>query len=231
MMEQSCDIRIYSDSRGRGVDDRLYSQLEPLLDRINITFDPEGGAKLERIRHLIRQNYNQPDLTIVVAGICNFTERKGRGKHATISYSLDTQARDNKKATAKRTIVDLLTNYGKCIVSTIAPAKLTASDNPSQDKLRQEALLSDLEEVNLFIKSESASRGLQLINLAKTCYLSSRKRRGKSRKTVWQFTDKELPDGVHLSEKLQDRWAGILATGIRCHLGKEEVIVSDGEGD
>ena len=90
----------------------------------------------------------------------------------------------------------------------------------------QQALLNDLQEINQFIKEESEKRNIKILNLAKTLYRSSRKRRGKERKTVWRLAEETLPDGVHLNTELKDRWAKIIATCIKTFLNETKTEVT-----
>jgi lysophospholipase L1-like esterase len=188
-----------------------------------VNFDIRPGATLEKLREklTVQQTRDNPNLVIVIAGICNLTDLTRVHNKKTVTYNLDGEIRSTKKALIKGIVEDLLEK--KCIISTIAPAKLTAQAAASKPLTNpeQEALLADLDDINCFIKSECERRNTQILNLAKTCYQSSRKRRGNTRKTVWQFNDTELPDGVHLSDNLKTRWAKILANCIRNHYESE----------
>ena len=218
MAVSSTTIRILTDSRGRGLEHRILSELDSSKN-IRIIFNVYPGTTLEKLRHKLPRG--QAALTLIIAGICNFTTSSKEGRKRIVTYNTALNVRQERKDSIKSTILDLLDNYGSCIVSTIAPAKLTTLDNLDQ-KDDQQALLADLQEINTFIKEESEKRNINILNLAKTFFLSSRKRRGKSRKTVWRFAEEALPDGVHLNPKLQDRWAKIIATCITKFLQRDQ---------
>ena len=209
-------INLLTDSRGRDIETRLLHEIGSSIN-CEITFNVYPGATLEKLKN--RQTRGLADLTVIIGGICNFTNVHIEGQKRLVTYGLDARERQERKDLTKRTILDLLENQGNCIVSTIAPAKLTPCERPSLES-EQQALLNDLQEINHFIKEESEKRNIKFLNLAKTFYRSSRKRRGKERKTVWRLAEETLPDGVHLNAELKDRWAKIIATCIKTSLNE-----------
>ena len=191
-----------------------------------MTLEHYGGATLEFLRIKNQRKQTSADLIIFVAGICNFTHVTYQRSKRIVSYTDDINERQRKVANIKETILDLLGTNRNCLVSTIVPAKI-CEDSADADA-KQTALLQDIEEVNLFIKNECETRDIRKINLAKTCYKTTKKRRGKKTKTYQLFNKSELIDGVHATDRMKDVWAQILAKAISRALIERE---SSSEGD
>ena len=121
--------------------------------------------------------------------------------------------RASKSQNIITTIQDLKQAYSSKInICTIIPASLQKYfnyHNPNKDlpqglEVEQAALLEDIEHINSNITQVNAG-SITTINLAKRFQRYAKKKRQKvsalSYRRVSRFVDRDLPDGVHLSEE------------------------------
>jgi predicted ester cyclase len=215
MANRKYSVLILTDSRGRGLEELLYTHLK---EKPEIEFQVRvyPGATLELIQSKIARLRRHYDLKIVIAGICNLTQKERESKLKLLTYRECSSKLEATKGTLGKLIAE------DQFVSTITPASLDAyAKHFNKDRRQlpdqateQKKLLEDLDSINSYIKDLSRTKEGLVINLAKQVFKSSRKKRGKSHKTIYRFEDKDLPDGVHLSNNLKKVWAKIIATAI-----------------
>ena len=204
-------IIIFTDSRGRGLQEFINNHPESgNYDNI-ISILP--GNDLNQISVSMTQVTNALPtdnyFCVVFAGICGLTERSNNDGIRKISYPLD--SRDIKTQSIITTIQDLNQRFAnKITVCTIIPASLHkhfALNNPNQTpptelEAEQAALLEDIETINTHIIQSNTGPNIN-INLSKRFHRQIKKKRQKtttlSYRRLTRFSDKELPDGVHLS--------------------------------
>jgi len=210
-------ILLISDSRGRGLKAKIQSFTSQDLE-INYEEIVLPGATLEtiykRITRSRRRQRTTWDLIIINAGICNFTNRKFCRGNRYLEYTT------SKLDETRKTIDQILENFGTQVhICTITPASLAkySTDRPEetpQVKEEQDHLLKDIEEVNQHIVDRNIQKDCPTINLASNTYTRTLKKQGNKRKRIEKFSPKELEDGVHPTQKLQDIWAKLVATTI-----------------
>ena len=206
-------IIIFSDSRGRGLEE--FINQHPEAANYDNIINVLPGRDLNQIAVSVIQTIasltTQDFYCIIFAGICGLTEQAYIEGTRRIHYPLNT--RTNKPENAISTINDLKQRYGNKInFCTIIPASLQKyfvhhnPDKPIPQGLddEQTALLEDTERINNHIIERSSSQNSN-INLSKRFHRKSKKKRQKTAtlayRRVLKFSDKELPDGVHLSEE------------------------------
>ena len=225
-MAEAKKILILTDSRGKRLDELLFRHFKKRSDlRLYIQVRVYAGATLGNIRDKIARLRKNQDLIIVLAGICNFTQKEKLNNKKLLTYPEGT----NKLEKAVEEVDNLITKT--CLVATITPASLEAyakQNNREESSLPdqstdQRRLFEDLDKINLHIKGTSKDREAQIINLAKLAFKNSRKKRGKKHKTIYNFEKKELPDGVHLSKVLRKSWARNIAVAIEKFFEKKPV--------
>ena len=198
-------VVLYTDSRGRNLAKHLI-QANP-DNNINFVVQILPGATLETILKRVERSSRRDswDLCIIIAGICNFTEKKINRGHRYLQYT-------TRKATETKDIIDqILQSQGnKISISTITPAYLPKYSNYRKDQsllTEQENLLQDIEETNLHIINRNIDRDQPSIHLARLSYTLSLKKQGPKHKRITKFIPEDLPDGVHPSSELEQRWA------------------------
>ena len=206
------NVLIITDSRGRNLLPQL-NKHQFIGFKINFKVLSFPGATIESIlKRIERSSRTQSwDLYIIIAGICNLTHRVVTKGHRFLEYK-------NRKVEECIGAVDqvfdsvLKDNLHIC---TFTPASLHKYSNYRNDdpsiKEEQDNLLQDLERINNHIKKRNISADRATIDLAKQTYSLSLKKQGSRHKRVTKFTDKELPDGVHPSIKLEKTWAKYIA--------------------
>lgn len=194
---------LLTDSRG--------TQLESLLNlkscgsntTIDWTVKSFPGATLETIAGRAENFHANFDLIIVIAGICNLTTRIRTSSKYKIEY------RTRKADEVKLLIQNLLEKFGEKIhICTITPADLNKQHSTDVSISDQQSnLLEDIENINQFIIDSNICRDLPTIDLASNSYVKSLKKQGQKRKKIVKFSSKDLPDGVHPSLKLKEKWS------------------------
>jgi hypothetical protein len=198
-------VVLFTDSRGRNLAKHL-SQADP-ENNINFEVQVLPGATLDTILKRVERTSrrNHWDLCIIIAGICNFTERIVNKEHRYLQYT-------SRKATETKEIIDqiLLSQGNKISISTITPACLPKYSNYRKDQsleIEQTNLLQDIEDTNQHIIDRNIERDQPTIHLARISYTLSKKKQGPKHKRIVKFNPKDLPDGVHPSTMLEERWA------------------------
>jgi lysophospholipase L1-like esterase len=204
-------VIIFSDSRGRN----LAGHLTQVTSELNASFEVQTlpGATLDTILKKVERTTRRHtwDLCIILAGICNFTEKVTSRQHRYLQY------KTRKVAEVKSTISNIIESQGtKVTICTITPAHLSKYSNHRKDidnlQEEQDNLISDIDEANQHIIDLNISRDLPTINLARLSYTLSLKKQGPRNKRVTKFNPNELPDGVHPSTALEQRWANYITT-------------------
>ena len=200
-------VLVLGDSRGRGIsgylkqhlnDSHVYSKISPGVNYRGIL------ENLEFFARKLRKQYSKV-IAIVIAGICNFTEKKVNGE---IQYTSS-----NKVEQAKQQLNNIW-DYAQAsdihvVITTIIPADLQKANkyiNKERYTEPQISLNSDIEEINQFILG--STRCGSVLNLFREASLTSVKRFGKYRQKIRKFRKLHktlLSDGVHPTKILQDR--------------------------
>ena len=200
-------VKLFTDSRGRNLQHKLEEHSPP--DN-NVEWETHvlPGATLETVEKKIERTRRREnwDITIIIAGICNFTHRVTSRKGKFLEYS------QRKADSTQDEINRILQNLGETTyICTITPAdmsKFSHQRNGDADlEIEQQHLLEDIENTNRFIKEKSVERDTPTIDLAIQSYTKSLKKQGPKNKKIIKFSGKELPDGIHPSIALEETWA------------------------
>ena len=203
-------VQLVTDSRGRNILPKLIHHTNDDLD-IEWNSQVLPGANLETISKWIERTQRRRtwDITIIIAGICNFTRKVQSRNKRYLEYT-------TRKADEIKSTIDLLLNQHGITthLCTITPAVLSKFSNHRDGDTdiveEQTNLLSDIEDVNEHIKLRNIERDTATYDLAVQSYTKSLKRQGQQRKKIIKFSGKDLPDGVHPSISLEDTWAKYL---------------------
>jgi hypothetical protein len=216
--------RGFTDSRGRNI---LLKLTHFTPHDLNIEWDAHTlpGANLKTISKWIDRSKRRStwDITIIIAGICNFTHKvQSRNKHY-LEYTI------SKSEETKRAIDLLLDHHGEsthlCIITPAVLSKFSNHrDGDTNIEEEQKQLLSDIEEVNNYIQSKNIERDTATIDLAIQSYTKSLKKQGEHKKKIIKFTGKDLPDGIHPSITLEDTWAKYIAKVISGIIRKNRTV-------
>ena len=212
MTAVSPKIIIFTDSRGRGLQEFINNHPESGIYENIIRVLP--GKDLIQISASLKELINDLPIDkyhcVVFAGICGLTERSNEDGISKISYPLSN--RENKVHNVFATIQDLRQTFTNNItVCTIIPASLHKyferhnhnQSLPTELEAEQNALLEDIETINAYITQFNDTPNIN-INLAKRFQRQIKKKRQRtsslSYRRISRFCDKDLPDGVHLSD-------------------------------
>ena len=205
-MDRNYKVIIFSDSRGRNLA-RLLNRIEDSTIDISYEVHVLPGATLDLIHKKIERSSRRYswDLCIIIAGICDLTVRVVTRTHRYLEYT-------NRRLIETKSIINqILDSQEKTHISTITPALLSKyssyRNNDPTIEDEQKNLMDDIEDINRHIISRSIQRDVPTINLAKLSYDLSLKKQGNKHKRITKFSDKNLPDGIHPSIKLEEQWA------------------------
>ena len=205
------NVLIVTDSRGRGLDQRI--QGVPRLNACHIKTAFLPGASLERlaIETIQEAGRSEYDWLIVFGGICSFTEKVNYRGEKRLHYPIEKS--EEKKTKAIETIEDLYRRFPNkanvCTIPPASPTKYFTTNNPGKstpEGLEEEGkkLIEDLETVNNKIRELDIEKDQETINTSARVFKHSLKRYKKQTtyRRVTRFSDKELPDGVHFNVEL-----------------------------
>ena len=218
------DVLVVTDSRGRGLSQLIHQEQRLNYWNIKVAYLPSSSLEklaVEVIQEEARAHY---DRIIIFGGICSLTEKVTIGREKRLHYTLDSN-REQKVRGVIDTITDLYHRLpGKVSVCTIPPASLIkyytvynpGKDLPIQLEEEQEQLLEDIGNINNIIRDQNRLAEQKTINTASRVYKHSIKRYKNQNRTrrVTRFTDKDLPDGVHCTEKVKREIHGIIIADI-----------------
>ena len=220
------NLLIVTDSRGRGIDYEL-AFTQKICDCVQTTTEVIPGGNFKQLLQIaqakdveLRRRGEKADYVIIAGGICSLTKKAAwpHPRARSILY-------DPKEDCVKK-IIDNIDDARKCFgnnvnIATIPPASLQKyykfmnGQDPSGVHLhrlekQQVKLLQDLETINKHIIAGNINRNIETIDWNRKVQSASLKKRnrGKSnlRRRVVKFTDRELYDGVHATDKLQMQW-------------------------
>lgn len=226
--DRALRVVLYTDSRGRNLAKHLIHLNQEDYQEVNINFVVQilPGATLDTILKRIERSSRRYswDLCIILAGICNFTERTANKDHRYLQYT-------HRKVNETKSIIDqILESQGnKVSISTITPAYIPKYSNYRSDQsIEQEQanLLEDIEATNQHIIDRNIERDLPSIHLARLSYTLSLKKQGQKHKRITKFNHDDLPDGVHPSTSLEQRWAKYIYTQTKRIIAKNAYKLS-----
>ena len=218
------DVLVVTDSRGRGLSQLIRQERRFDFWNIKVAYLPSSSLEklaVEAIQEEARIHY---DRIIIFGGICSLTEKVTIGRERRLHYTLDNN-RELKVRGVIDTITDIYSRFpGKVSVCTIPPASLIkyytvynpGKELPIRLEEEQDQLIEDIEYINNVIRDQNKSAEQKTINTASRVYKHSIKRYRNQNRTrrVSRFTDKDLPDGVHCTEKVKKEIHGIIIADI-----------------
>lgn len=231
LSDRTFKVIIFSDSRGRNLAKHLHKVDQTDID-IKYEVQILPGATLDTIQKRIERSSRRYtwDLCIVLAGICNFTEKITNRNHRYLQY------KTSQLSETKTTIEQILrSSNDKLHLCTITPAALEKFSNfrKGDDTVQEEQLnlLKDIEEANRTIININIERDLPTIHLARLSYSLSLKKQGPTKKRITKFTPTDLPDGVHPSRNLEEKWAKYIAKQANSIIRKNQAKLNEEQQD
>ena len=201
------NVIVVTDSRGRGLLDFILNKRQDLYNKCNLVIICIPGAGIDRLHRKINEHISdkvENYIPILIGGICDFTQKN---KDGILHYEVEDSV--------PKVLASLNTywsHYPHGLTATIPPADINKWNSKKQSHVvdpnleAQKNLEGDIKIVNQEIQERNDREGLPHINLHKPVYVNSIKKKGNRSIRVSKFKSTELPDGVHASENLKEKW-------------------------
>ena len=215
-------VLVIADSRGRGIQSVIRSRLEGLV-RVHVIVHPGSGARLAVAKTLQLLRELEPDLVILLTGICDITTRNGRTKRIDLRHHTVHDLVSGATG-AFRDACMLLRAEGtlKISVATITGVNLVDCNSECRRGISQDRY-------NDYVRARPICEDQKLLNEAIICINKEvvKFNKSNSSQTTWvaglvhayfkgayHHYYKRLFDGCHPDESTKQAWAAQIIKSI-----------------